>query len=128
MSKTTTKTDASAPKRRRADAERSISSIINAALEALASDPDASMAEIARRCRDGACRRAGRRGDEQRRADEGRAGRGARPRAPRHLARAQRLPHTACDQHEPPLGQGAAPPPPAGDDAVRPTHRARSEE
>jgi len=41
--------EASAPKRRRADAERSISSIIDAALEALASDPNASMAEIARR-------------------------------------------------------------------------------
>ena len=39
----------SPPKRRRADAERNIVSIINAALEALASDPDASMAEIARR-------------------------------------------------------------------------------
>ena len=37
------------PKRRRADAERNIASITNAALEALASDPDASMAEIARR-------------------------------------------------------------------------------
>jgi AcrR family transcriptional regulator len=49
MSKTKTQADASAPKRRRADAERSISSIIDAALEALASDPDASMAEIARR-------------------------------------------------------------------------------
>src|SRR5437667_11610357 len=50
MSKTKTQTrEASAPKRRRADAERSISSIIDAALEALASDPDASMAEIARR-------------------------------------------------------------------------------
>src|SRR6266550_4185610 len=50
MSKTTTQTrEASAPKRRRADAERSISSIIDAALEALASDPNASMAEIARR-------------------------------------------------------------------------------
>jgi len=36
-------------KRRRADAERSIASITNAALEALASDPDVSMAEIARR-------------------------------------------------------------------------------
>ncbi|HEY6960885.1 MAG TPA: TetR/AcrR family transcriptional regulator [Gaiellaceae bacterium] len=44
-----TKTTASAPKRRRADAERSISAIVNGALEALASDPDASMAEIARR-------------------------------------------------------------------------------
>jgi len=49
MSKTTTHADTSAPRRRRADAERSISSIINAALEALASDPDVSMAEIARR-------------------------------------------------------------------------------
>ena len=49
MAKTKTQTDASAPKRRRADAERSIAAITNAALEALASDPDASMAEIARR-------------------------------------------------------------------------------
>jgi TetR/AcrR family transcriptional repressor of mexCD-oprJ operon len=39
----------SRPKRRRADAERSIASVTNAALEALASDPDVSMAEIARR-------------------------------------------------------------------------------
>jgi TetR/AcrR family transcriptional regulator, mexCD-oprJ operon repressor len=37
--------------RRRADAERSIARILDAALEALASDPDASMAEIARRAR-----------------------------------------------------------------------------
>jgi AcrR family transcriptional regulator len=35
--------------RRRADAERSIASILDAAVDALASDPDASMAEIARR-------------------------------------------------------------------------------
>ena len=49
MSETKTTTDASAPKRRRADAERNISSIIVAALDALASDPDVSMAEIARR-------------------------------------------------------------------------------
>src|SRR5213596_638504 len=49
MTKTKTQTDASAPKRRRADAERNIAAILNAALEALASDPDASMAEIARR-------------------------------------------------------------------------------
>ena len=49
MSKTKAQADASAPRRRRADAERSISSIINAALEALASDPDVSMAKIARR-------------------------------------------------------------------------------
>jgi TetR/AcrR family transcriptional repressor of mexCD-oprJ operon len=48
MPKTNTKTDASAPKRRRADAERSISAITDAALEALAGDPDVSMAEIAR--------------------------------------------------------------------------------
>jgi len=39
----------SPPKRRRADAERNIASIIDAALQALAGDPDASMAEIARR-------------------------------------------------------------------------------
>jgi len=38
----------SPPKRKRADAERNIASILDAALEALASDPDASMAEIAR--------------------------------------------------------------------------------
>jgi len=38
----------SPPKRRRADAERNIASILDAALDALASDPDASMAEIAR--------------------------------------------------------------------------------
>ncbi len=49
MGEAKTQLDASAPKRRRADAERSISSIINAALEALASDLDVSMAEIARR-------------------------------------------------------------------------------
>ena len=49
MSKTKTQIVASAPKRRRADAERSIASIIDGALEALASDPDVSMAEIARR-------------------------------------------------------------------------------
>src|SRR5262245_30047454 len=38
-----------APRRRRADAERSIASILTAATQALAVDPDASMAEIARR-------------------------------------------------------------------------------
>jgi AcrR family transcriptional regulator len=47
-SKTTTPTNVSARKRR-ADAERSVSAIVTGALEALASDPDASMAEIARR-------------------------------------------------------------------------------
>jgi AcrR family transcriptional regulator len=49
MANPTTPAVPSAPKRRRADAERSIASILDAALEALASDPDASMAEIARR-------------------------------------------------------------------------------
>jgi AcrR family transcriptional regulator len=49
MAKPTTPADASAPKRRRADAERSVAAILEAALEALASDPDSSMAEIARR-------------------------------------------------------------------------------
>ena len=49
MTKAKTQESASAPKRRRADAERSIASITQAALEALASDPDVSMAAIARR-------------------------------------------------------------------------------
>ena len=37
------------PRRRRADAERSVARILDAAVDALASDPEASMAEIARR-------------------------------------------------------------------------------
>ena len=37
------------PRRRRADAERNVAAILDAALEALASDPDTSMSEIARR-------------------------------------------------------------------------------
>ena len=49
MARTTTPADAPAPKRRRADAERSVAAILDAALEALASDPDSSMSEIARR-------------------------------------------------------------------------------
>src|SRR5688500_7504768 len=36
------------PKRRRADAERSVTAILDAALDALASDPDSSMSAIAR--------------------------------------------------------------------------------
>src|SRR5207245_1250416 len=48
MAKTTAQANASARKRR-ADAERSITAITNAALDALASDPDVSMAAIARR-------------------------------------------------------------------------------
>jgi AcrR family transcriptional regulator len=46
---TTHKATASDPPRRRADAERSIARILDAAVDALASDPEASMAEIARR-------------------------------------------------------------------------------
>jgi AcrR family transcriptional regulator len=42
-------TSAPGPPRRRADAERSIARILDAAVDALASDPEASMAEIARR-------------------------------------------------------------------------------
>ena len=45
-------TDSSTTKssrRRRSDADRSVTAILDAALEALASDSDASMAEIARR-------------------------------------------------------------------------------
>lgn len=50
MSKTKTQpAQASARKHRRADAARNTSAIIEAALEALANDPDVSMAEIARR-------------------------------------------------------------------------------
>jgi AcrR family transcriptional regulator len=48
MTETKTQTKASARKRR-ADAERSIEAIVTGALDALSSDPDASMAEIARR-------------------------------------------------------------------------------
>ena len=46
---TTTAAEPSAPRRRRADADRSVAAILDAALEALASDPDSSMSEIARR-------------------------------------------------------------------------------
>jgi AcrR family transcriptional regulator len=50
MSKAKTQAaQASARKHRRADAERNTAAIITAALEALANDPDVSMAEIARR-------------------------------------------------------------------------------
>jgi AcrR family transcriptional regulator len=49
MAKPTTAAEAPAPKRRRADAERSVAAILTAALGALASDPDSSMSEIARR-------------------------------------------------------------------------------
>jgi AcrR family transcriptional regulator len=49
MAKSTTAARASTPKPRRADAERSIAAILDAALDALASDPDSSMSEIARR-------------------------------------------------------------------------------
>jgi AcrR family transcriptional regulator len=49
MARTTTPADGSVRKHRRADAERSVAAILAAALEALASDPDSSMSEIARR-------------------------------------------------------------------------------
>lgn len=49
MTRQKTRAEASAPKRRRADAERSIAAILAAALDALSDDPDVSMAEIARR-------------------------------------------------------------------------------
>jgi AcrR family transcriptional regulator len=51
MSKTKSQTTNASARRkpRRADAERNIAAITNAALEALADDPDVSMAEIARR-------------------------------------------------------------------------------
>src|SRR4029453_18985826 len=49
MAKQSTPAEAPAPKRRQADAERSVAAVLDAALEALASDPDSSMSEIARR-------------------------------------------------------------------------------
>ena len=49
MAKNTTAAQTPAPRRRRADADRSVAAILDAALEALASDPDSSMSEIARR-------------------------------------------------------------------------------
>jgi AcrR family transcriptional regulator len=49
MANKTTTAEAPAPKRRRADADRSVAAILDAGLEALASDPDSSMSEIARR-------------------------------------------------------------------------------
>lgn len=49
MPKNTTPPPATTKRRRRLDADRSVAAILAAALEALAVDPDASMAEIARR-------------------------------------------------------------------------------
>src|SRR3978361_1089156 len=49
MSGATPPVSPSAPRRRRADAERSIAAILDSAIESLSSDPEASMAEIARR-------------------------------------------------------------------------------
>ena len=49
MPKPTTTAEQTVPRRRRADAERNVVAILDAALEALASDPDSSMSEIARR-------------------------------------------------------------------------------
>src|SRR6266540_3951440 len=42
-------TPAQSTRRRRSDAERSVARILDAAVDALASDPEASMAEVARR-------------------------------------------------------------------------------
>jgi AcrR family transcriptional regulator len=47
--RSTETTSTTSARRRRADAERSISAILDGAVDALASDPEASMAEIARR-------------------------------------------------------------------------------
>ena len=49
MPRPTTAAEPAVPRRRRADAERSVAAILDAGLEALASDPDSSMSEIARR-------------------------------------------------------------------------------
>ena len=49
MAKKTTLPEAPPAKRRRADADRSVAAILAGALAALASDPDSSMSEIARR-------------------------------------------------------------------------------
>ncbi len=49
MAKPTSPAETSAPRRRRADADRSVAAILDGALAALASDPDSSMSEIARR-------------------------------------------------------------------------------
>jgi AcrR family transcriptional regulator len=49
MPRPRTATERVAPRRRRADAERSVAAILDAGLEALASDPDTSMSEVARR-------------------------------------------------------------------------------
>jgi AcrR family transcriptional regulator len=49
MAKQPTPVEAPAPRRRRADADRSVAAILDAALAALASDPDSSMSAIARR-------------------------------------------------------------------------------
>jgi AcrR family transcriptional regulator len=47
--RSTRSTASQSARRRRADAERSVAAILDAAVDALASDPDVSMAEIARR-------------------------------------------------------------------------------
>jgi AcrR family transcriptional regulator len=49
MARSRTPAEGSPRRHRRADAERSVAAILDAALEALASDPDSSMSEIARR-------------------------------------------------------------------------------
>jgi len=49
MPKSTTTPPEASARKRRADADRSVEAILDAGLEALASDPDSSMSEIARR-------------------------------------------------------------------------------
>src|SRR3954462_13388670 len=125
-------TTAKPQRRRRSDADRSVQAILEAALDALAGDPDASMAEIARRA--GVVRAtiyahfptresllddvmehavadvaggAGGGGWAGRGggggAGPGGAERGARASPARHLDETQQLPRVAGDQHSSPL-------------------------
>ena len=148
MAKTKTQTDASAPKRRRADAERSITAITNAALEALASDPDASMAEIARRAGvvratiymhfptresllDAVMEHATAQVAEATRTAEPDRGEPKEALERVLLATwraAEPVPQHPADQHQPALGPGTAPPTPPDDHAVHPAPRTRPSE
>ena len=128
---TTTPAEAPAPKRRRADAERSVAAILDAGLEALASDPDSSMSEIARRAGvvratiyvhfptrtallDAVMEHATAQVVEAMRGAEPQRGEpvaGARASAPSHLAATRAVPRPTRAQHRPALGGGAPPPP-----------------